>query len=206
MSQVQRSTTPPRSTHASYHPGGYGVSEGLRRARRPYFWKNAVTGGLILSFATGVYYYSISKVKQDDFSDLANLTAESSSSAGESVKQAASSLSTSLYSASDRVQEAAASAASKSSQHLASAQSSLASYSNSAQSALHDASASTAQTLSRLAEQAQQTGAQARDSAVQAGREVQQAVAERVPAALEPRDDARNRLRELILLAQGRSL
>lgn len=95
---------PPRSTHATYHPGGYGVSEGLKRARAPYRIRNAVTGSLILGFVTAVYLYSISKVsrvesilfcspvmrppyspcrwsspsrqvKQDDFSDLADVRA-----------------------------------------------------------------------------------------------------------------------------------
>ncbi|PWN50416.1 hypothetical protein IE53DRAFT_410919 [Violaceomyces palustris] len=65
-----RSTVPPRSTHATYHPKGYGVSEGLKRARRPYLVRNLITGTAIMSFAVGVYFYSISKVKQDDFSDL----------------------------------------------------------------------------------------------------------------------------------------
>lgn len=99
-----RSTVPPRSTHATYHPGGYGVSEGLKRARKPYRMRNILTGSLIMGFATGVYFYSISKVcssvalcptivrtltfcclllctllhsqvKQDDFSDLAEIRA-----------------------------------------------------------------------------------------------------------------------------------
>ncbi|EPQ30583.1 uncharacterized protein PFL1_02107 [Pseudozyma flocculosa PF-1] len=74
-SNATRSTVPPRSTHATYHPKGYGVSEGLKRARRPYLVKNIVTGSLIMGFAVGVYLYSISKVKQDDFSDLAEVRA-----------------------------------------------------------------------------------------------------------------------------------
>lgn len=57
-----RSTVPPRSTHASYHPGGYGISEGLKRARKPYRFRNILTGSLIMGFATSVYFYSISKV------------------------------------------------------------------------------------------------------------------------------------------------
>ncbi|PWN89270.1 hypothetical protein FA10DRAFT_231820 [Acaromyces ingoldii] len=75
-----RSVVPPRSTHASYHPGGYGVSEGLKRARRPFAVRNAVTGSAIMAFAVGVYWYSISKVKQDDFSDLADVRAAASTS------------------------------------------------------------------------------------------------------------------------------
>jgi len=58
-----RSTVPPRSTHETYHPGGYGISEGLKRARKPYRFRNLVTGTLIMGFATSVYFYSISKVR-----------------------------------------------------------------------------------------------------------------------------------------------
>ncbi|SYW80398.1 uncharacterized protein UBRO2_03666 [Ustilago bromivora] len=75
-----RSTVPPRSTHATYHPGGYGISEGLKRARKPYRFRNILTGSLIMGFATSVYFYSISKVKQDDFSDLAEVRAPGASS------------------------------------------------------------------------------------------------------------------------------
>lgn len=62
MSTPQRSVVPPTSTHQSYHPGGYGVSEGLKRARRPFIVRNIVTGGAIAAFAVSVYWYSISKV------------------------------------------------------------------------------------------------------------------------------------------------
>ncbi|BGP37847.1 hypothetical protein JCM10449v2_001769 [Rhodotorula kratochvilovae] len=59
-----------RQARATYHPGGYGVSEGLKRARRPFRTANAVTGALIFGFAASVYLYSIRAVAQDDFSDL----------------------------------------------------------------------------------------------------------------------------------------
>lgn len=62
MANRKPSTVPPTSTHESYHPGGYGVSQGLQRARRPFFVKNIITGGAIMSFAVGVYWYSIAKV------------------------------------------------------------------------------------------------------------------------------------------------
>ncbi|CAD6924709.1 unnamed protein product [Tilletia controversa] len=182
MSQAQQSTTPPRSTHASYHPGGYGVSEGLKRARRPYFWKNAATGGAILGFATAVYYYSISKVKQDDFSDLANLTASNSNNT-----QASSSLSSALSSTTDRIHSAASTASTQASHKL-------------------DALASnTHSSLSRLAEQAQHASTQAREQVREAGHEAGD-VFRTGRDAVEPKDDVRNRLRELILLAQGRPL
>ncbi|KAE8224798.1 hypothetical protein CF319_g2375 [Tilletia indica] len=176
MSEAQRSTTPPRSTHESYHPGGYGVSEGLKRARRPYFWKNTLTGGLILGFATGVYYYSISKVKQDDFSDLANLTAASTSS----NTSASASLSSALTSAPDRIHQAASNAS-------------------------HILSSSTHTALSRLSEQANH----AREQVDRVGEKAEDVLLRgngRGWRTLEPRDDARNRLRELILIAQGRPL
>ncbi|GAA6057456.1 hypothetical protein JCM3770_000770 [Rhodotorula araucariae] len=59
-----------RQARATYHPGGYGVSEGLKRARRPFRTRNFVTGTLIFGFAASVYFYSIRAVAQDDFSDL----------------------------------------------------------------------------------------------------------------------------------------
>ncbi|KAI5475922.1 Coiled-coil domain-containing protein 56 [Pseudohyphozyma bogoriensis] len=59
-----------RRAKATYHPKGYGVSEGLARARRPFRTSNAITGGLITAFAFSVYIYSIRAVKQDDFSDV----------------------------------------------------------------------------------------------------------------------------------------
>ncbi|GAA6004884.1 uncharacterized protein JCM10292_002545 [Rhodotorula paludigena] len=59
-----------RQARATYHPGGYGVSEGLKRARRPFFTRNLITGSLISAFALSVYLYSIRAVAQDDFSDL----------------------------------------------------------------------------------------------------------------------------------------
>ncbi|GFZ44569.1 hypothetical protein JCM24511_02293 [Saitozyma sp. JCM 24511] len=64
---------PSRQTvNASYHPGG-GASPSLRRARRPFKLGNAFVGGAVALFAAGVYAYSISSVKQDDFSDVADL-------------------------------------------------------------------------------------------------------------------------------------
>ncbi|GAA5868913.1 hypothetical protein JCM3774_006789 [Rhodotorula dairenensis] len=59
-----------RQARATYHPGGYGVSEGLKRARRPFRTRNFITGGVITAFAFSVYMYSIRAVAQDDFSDL----------------------------------------------------------------------------------------------------------------------------------------
>ncbi|KAJ1656840.1 hypothetical protein IWQ61_003654 [Dispira simplex] len=42
----------------------------LRRARRPYVFRNTLTGLGIVGFALGVYMYSMLAVKQEDFDDL----------------------------------------------------------------------------------------------------------------------------------------
>ncbi|KAK4701595.1 hypothetical protein P7C70_g4634, partial [Phenoliferia sp. Uapishka_3] len=60
-----------RKAQSTYHPKGYGVSAGLARARAPFRTKNTITAGVIGTFIFSVYYYSISAVKQDDFSDVA---------------------------------------------------------------------------------------------------------------------------------------
>ena len=49
---------------------GYTMSPGLKRARAPYFVRNTLTGAALVAFVAAVYTYSISAVKQDDFSDL----------------------------------------------------------------------------------------------------------------------------------------
>ncbi|KIM21942.1 hypothetical protein M408DRAFT_333154 [Serendipita vermifera MAFF 305830] len=55
---------------ASYRPKGYGISPGLRRARRPFILVNLLTGSLISLFAVGVWAYSIRAVRQDVFDDV----------------------------------------------------------------------------------------------------------------------------------------
>jgi len=50
-----------------------GVSPSLKRARKPFLTRNLLTGASIVLFATSVYWYSIAAVKQDDFSDVADL-------------------------------------------------------------------------------------------------------------------------------------
>ncbi|CAG7848675.1 SubName: Full=Uncharacterized protein {ECO:0000313/EMBL:CCA75201.1} [Serendipita indica DSM 11827] len=54
----------------SYRPKGYGMSPGLRRARRPFLVSNIVTGSLIALFVTGIWAYSIRAVRQDVFDDV----------------------------------------------------------------------------------------------------------------------------------------
>lgn len=53
----------------TYRPSGY-MSSGLMRAREPYRIKNTLTGLAIGSFVVGVWLYSMSAVKQDNFDDV----------------------------------------------------------------------------------------------------------------------------------------
>ncbi|GAA6004597.1 hypothetical protein JCM10207_000950 [Rhodosporidiobolus poonsookiae] len=76
-----------RAAKATYHPGGYGVSEGLKRARRPFRTANFITGGLITAFAFSVYFYSIRAVAQDDFADLAEPVSEEQRRAVRSLEE-----------------------------------------------------------------------------------------------------------------------
>ena len=46
------------------------MSPGMMRAREPYRVKNATTGLAIGSFIVGVWLYSMSAVKQDNFDDV----------------------------------------------------------------------------------------------------------------------------------------
>lgn len=46
------------------------MSPGLQRARAPFRFRNAITGLILAGFGVGVWAYSISAVKQDDFSDV----------------------------------------------------------------------------------------------------------------------------------------
>lgn len=46
------------------------MSPGLRRARAPFRFKNALTGVTLGAFAVGIWAYSISAVKQDAFDDI----------------------------------------------------------------------------------------------------------------------------------------
>ncbi|KAF9238835.1 hypothetical protein BU15DRAFT_47345 [Melanogaster broomeanus] len=54
----------------SYRPRSGLMSPGLLRARAPFRLRNAITGLILASFGVGVWAYSISAVKQDDFSDV----------------------------------------------------------------------------------------------------------------------------------------
>ncbi|GAA5885267.1 hypothetical protein JCM6882_009548 [Rhodosporidiobolus microsporus] len=80
-------STSMRAAKASYHPGGYGVSEGLKRARKPFFTRNLITGGAISAFAIWVYLYSIRAVAQDDFSDLDQPVSEEQRRSVQSIEE-----------------------------------------------------------------------------------------------------------------------
>ncbi|TBU33077.1 hypothetical protein BD311DRAFT_713051 [Dichomitus squalens] len=59
----------PKVARASYRPKNV-MSPGLKRAREPFRLRNAITGLALAGFAVGVWAYSISAVKQDDFGDV----------------------------------------------------------------------------------------------------------------------------------------
>jgi len=59
-----------KTVAASYRPRSYVMSPGLQRARAPFRIRNAITGLVLAGFGVGVWAYSISAVKQDDFSDV----------------------------------------------------------------------------------------------------------------------------------------
>ncbi|KAG2369808.1 hypothetical protein BDR07DRAFT_1388358 [Suillus spraguei] len=59
-----------KTVAASYRPRSSLMSPGLQRARAPFRLRNAITGLILAGFGVGVWAYSISAVKQDDFSDV----------------------------------------------------------------------------------------------------------------------------------------
>ncbi|KIL70373.1 hypothetical protein M378DRAFT_67723 [Amanita muscaria Koide BX008] len=59
-----------RAAQASYRPKAGTMSPGLKRAREPYRFRNALTGFVLGAFAVSVWAYSISAVKQDVFDDI----------------------------------------------------------------------------------------------------------------------------------------
>ncbi|KAH8593629.1 hypothetical protein B0O99DRAFT_626709 [Bisporella sp. PMI_857] len=57
----------PRS---SYYDKHYKQSASLIRARRPYLFRNALTGIGLFGFCITVYAFTINAVSQDDFEDV----------------------------------------------------------------------------------------------------------------------------------------
>ncbi|KAJ8453640.1 hypothetical protein ONZ45_g19631 [Pleurotus djamor] len=59
-----------KEVRTSYRPKSNLMSPGLKRAREPFRFRNALTGLILAGFAVGVWGYSISAVKQDVFDDI----------------------------------------------------------------------------------------------------------------------------------------
>ncbi|EXJ78285.1 hypothetical protein A1O3_09446 [Capronia epimyces CBS 606.96] len=55
---------------SSYYNPDYRTGAALNRARRPYLFKNLITGACIFSFAIGVFAFTLKAVGQDDFEDV----------------------------------------------------------------------------------------------------------------------------------------
>jgi len=55
---------------SSYYEADYRQSAALIRARRPYIFKNLATGAVIISFAVGVFAFTLKAVGQDNFEDV----------------------------------------------------------------------------------------------------------------------------------------
>ncbi|KEY70072.1 hypothetical protein S7711_11196 [Stachybotrys chartarum IBT 7711] len=56
--------------HASYYDARLRQGAALVRARRPYLFKNAVTGLGLFAVVGGIYYYTLKAVGQDEFADV----------------------------------------------------------------------------------------------------------------------------------------
>lgn len=55
---------------SSYYKPDYTQSAALIRARRPYLFKNTITGISIASFAIGVFAFTLRAVGQESFDDV----------------------------------------------------------------------------------------------------------------------------------------
>ncbi|KAI9934443.1 hypothetical protein ASPWEDRAFT_43859 [Aspergillus wentii DTO 134E9] len=56
--------------NSTYYGKDYRAGAALLRARRPYLFKNALTGIGLVGFSIAVYSYTIRAVGQDEFSDV----------------------------------------------------------------------------------------------------------------------------------------
>ncbi|KAI9171311.1 putative Cytochrome oxidase assembly protein 3 [Paramyrothecium foliicola] len=56
--------------HTTYYDRKLRQGPALVRARRPYLFKNAITGLGLMGLVGGIYYYTISAVGQDEFGDV----------------------------------------------------------------------------------------------------------------------------------------
>ncbi|KAH7328905.1 hypothetical protein B0I35DRAFT_418707 [Stachybotrys elegans] len=57
-------------SHKSYYDAHARQGAALVRARRPYLFKNAVTGLGLMGLVGGIYYYTLKAVGQDEFADV----------------------------------------------------------------------------------------------------------------------------------------
>ncbi|KAJ9297644.1 hypothetical protein DTO271G3_4419 [Paecilomyces variotii] len=56
--------------NSTYYGKDYRAGAALLRARRPYLFRNTLTGIGLFSFCIGVYTFTIRAVGQEDFSDV----------------------------------------------------------------------------------------------------------------------------------------
>ncbi|KAL4888681.1 hypothetical protein BDV59DRAFT_188148 [Aspergillus ambiguus] len=56
--------------NSTYYGKDYRAGAALLRARRPYLFKNALTGLGLVAFTISIYAYTIRAVGQDEFSDV----------------------------------------------------------------------------------------------------------------------------------------
>ncbi|KAI1627385.1 hypothetical protein EDD37DRAFT_622171 [Exophiala viscosa] len=55
---------------SSYYDTDYRAGAALNRARRPYLFKNMITGVCIFGFAIGVFAFTLKAVGQETFQDV----------------------------------------------------------------------------------------------------------------------------------------
>ncbi|KAH7273978.1 hypothetical protein FSOLCH5_001144 [Fusarium solani] len=60
----------PPSPQSTYYDRRLRQGPALVRARRPYLFKNAVTGLGLLTVVGTIYYYTLNAVGQDNFEDV----------------------------------------------------------------------------------------------------------------------------------------
>jgi hypothetical protein len=77
-SKDKMSTIPAHKITGTYFPSSlnYRMSPSLRRARMPFILGNIFVGSLVFGCVTGIYFYSMKKVKQEDFDDIILPTVE----------------------------------------------------------------------------------------------------------------------------------
>ncbi|RMJ26325.1 hypothetical protein PHISP_02811 [Aspergillus sp. HF37] len=56
--------------NSTYYGKDYRAGAALLRARRPYLFRNALTGLGLVSFTIAIYAYTIRAIGQEEFSDV----------------------------------------------------------------------------------------------------------------------------------------